>query len=364
MTQLTIPDMMVLLVTLCLPLVMTVVLCIVNRHNTTVSQFLMGDRHLSVFPVAVSLSVSFISVNTVLNMSQEISLSSTIFPITMLLSSTLAMATVPNLFMSVYYKMHLTSTYEYLELRFNSPLVRRLGSLTFIVASQLYLGVILLTVSDHLSVITGVPAWPYLVCGGLIFLLVIACGGLIAVVWTDVWQAGVVLSCLTSVIVCGWGDDPLWVVSSMGRERIAWDGAGWSSDTQDMHNTLAMWSGQFILWASVYGCHQTTVQRYCSTKSAVHARWSLGVSCLITWILSIGAMLVVMVITNKFDQRGEDSTQIKNEQAVLLFISKVFINKHKPKKSIPICRSYPPSLACLVSIYLLLLLLLYQHFLL
>ena len=39
--------------------------------------------------------------------------------------------------------MHLTSVYEYLELRYSSRLVRWLGSLTFLLTIILYLGVAL-----------------------------------------------------------------------------------------------------------------------------------------------------------------------------------------------------------------------------
>ena len=60
-------------------------------------------------------------------------------PVAMLMSSTLGMSIIPNMFMSVFYKMHMTSVYEYLELRFNSSLVRRVVSVTVIVASQLFL---------------------------------------------------------------------------------------------------------------------------------------------------------------------------------------------------------------------------------
>ena len=234
-------------------------------------------------------------------------------PVAMLLSSSLAMAIIPNMFMSVFYKMHMTSVYEYLELRFNSCLLRRLVSVTVIVASQLFLGVVLLTTCDGVSVITGIPSFPYIVCGCLLPLLVLPCGGLVCVVWTGVWQAVVVIAGSTGVVVSGWQDE------SMDRASV-----GWSPDTHDILHTLAMCSGQTILWASVSGCHQAVVHRYSSAKSVVQARWMLGVTIFLYWLLSIGVVLSVMVIITKYDQSGQNTEGISLEQAVLFFSSKVF----------------------------------------
>ena len=319
------PDLLVLVLSLSLPMVLTVVLCMLRRDNPSTSQFLMGDRQLPVLPVTVSLSVSFISVNFVLNMSQETSLSCILFLSIMLISCALAMAMVPDLFMSVYYKMHLTSVYEYMELRFSSTLVRRLASLTFLLASQLFLGVVMLAACETISIITGIPVWPYLTCGGLIYLLVVACGGLTPIVWSDTWLAGVFISGLVSVIVCASQDDPLWLVNSFERESLAWVDGGTSSPgihDRTIH-TLAVCSGQVIMWFSIYGCHQTTVQRYCSTKSAGHAKWSCRLSCLVTLVLSCGAIFAHMSIDNKWQQFGQESTDGKFEDKVTYFTSKV-----------------------------------------
>ena len=303
------PDLALLLCSLSLPLLLTCIQCLVQRQHATVSQYLMAD---SITLSSVS-AVSFISVNSALNMSQDISTFSTMLPAAMLLSSTLGMAIIPNMFMSVFYKMHMTSVYEYLELRFNSSLVRRLVSVTVIVASQVFLGVVLVTTCDGVSVITGIPTFPYIVCGCLLPLLVLPCGGLVCVVWTGVWQAVVVIAGSTGVVVSGWQDE------SMERASV-----GWTPDTNDILHTLAMCSGQIILWASVSGCHQAVVQSYSSTKSATQARWLLGVTIFLYWLLSIGVVLSVMVIITKYDQSGQNTEGISLEQAVLFFSSKVF----------------------------------------
>ena len=318
-------DMVVLLVSLSIPLLLTVVLCLVNRNNITVSHILMGDRHLPVIPVSVSLSISFINVITVINMSQVTSSLFITFYITMLLSYTLAMATIPHMFMSVYYKMHMNSMYEYLEMRFNSSLLRRLVSLVFIVTSQLYLGVIMLTACDLLALITGVPPWPHLLCAGVVSLVVVCCGGVLSVVWTSVWQFVVMVSCGISVVVCGWQDDPQWLMTSLERHVTSMS----SYEGSDWYSAGIAGLGQFILWSSVYGCHQTTVHRYVATKSVAQARWTLVLSIAITWICSVATLLSSMVIMEwKYKQQSSEEillhfiVEVRSEDIVLHFISR------------------------------------------
>ena len=133
------------------------------------------------------------------------------------------------------------------------------------------------------------------------------------VVWTGVWQAVVVIAGSTGVVVSGWQD------KSMDRASV-----GWSPDTHDILHTLAMCSGQTILWASVSGCHQAVVHRYSSAKSVVQARWMLGVTIFLYWLLSIGVVLSVMVIISKYEQSHQNIQGIRLEQAVVFFSTEVF----------------------------------------
>ena len=110
-----------------------------------------------------------------------------------------------------------------------------------------------------------------------------------------------------------------WQDVSMDRASV-----GWSPDTHDILHTLAMCSGQTILWASVSGYHQAVVIRYSAAKSATQARWMLGVTIFCYWVLSIGVVLAVMVIITKYQHSGQNMEGVSLEQAVLFFSSQVF----------------------------------------
>ena len=310
-------DCILPLVSVSLPLVLTCILCLVRRHTASVSHLLLADRQLAVVPVAVSLAVSSISVN----MSQDVS---TFFMV--LLSSNLGMAIIPNLFLTVFHSLQMSSVYEYLELRYSCWLVRRLVSLAVLACSQLYAGVLLLTACTSLAVLTGIPAYPYIVCGMLLPVLVLPCGGVGCVVWAGVWQAGVVVAGITTVLVTAWQDDPQVVVKA-----VSLAGGVWLPASEEILHTMAVVSGQVILWCAVYGCHQAHTMRYCSTVSAVQARVSLCLSILATCVLSTGVFLASKSIRDRYHHSGQGQAGTgQMDQAMLFFSQQVQSRESHP----------------------------------
>ncbi len=82
-----------------------------GKRQSTTSEFLMGNRSLSVLPVAMSVMASFISAIGLLGIPAEVYIFGLqtwvmiwTFPIVMLISA--------YLFMPVFYELKVTSTYE------------------------------------------------------------------------------------------------------------------------------------------------------------------------------------------------------------------------------------------------------------
>ncbi|XP_023323099.1 sodium-coupled monocarboxylate transporter 2 isoform X2 [Eurytemora carolleeae] len=317
---------------LVVPLFLTVFLGVWKGGTQTNSAYLLGNRNLSFFPVALSLAVSYLSAVTISGVPGEVYYYGTLFPWTYLLAVSFALITLPNIFIPVFHKMHLTSVYEYLELRYSSRLVRRLGSLTFIVTIILYLGVALYAPCISLSLMTGGPVWAFIIGSGLFSVLVTAFGGLRTVVWTDAWQAGIMIAGLIGMIVLGLRTDPdgfsgAWF-NSVSRGRIQL--ADWSTDPTQRTSTLSIFFGQLIQWGTIFSCHQTQVQRFCSTKSISTARWSLAVNLLVIWIINLGAILAGLVIFNTFRDCDPLTTgQIqKTDSIATYFVQKFLIPVH------------------------------------
>ena len=82
---------------------------------------------------------------------------------TWLVASTFAALIFGNLFIPIFYKMRLTSVYEYLELRYDSRAVRLLSSLNYSVGVLMYLGVVLYAPCLALQTVTGLSIYG-LVC--------------------------------------------------------------------------------------------------------------------------------------------------------------------------------------------------------
>ncbi|XP_077866780.1 sodium-coupled monocarboxylate transporter 1-like [Saccoglossus kowalevskii] len=113
--------------------------CTGGKQRTT-GEFLMANRMMGPIPVACSLTASFMSAITILGTPAEhyihgcmYSLFGITYALVMILSA--------ELFMPIFYKLKVTSAYEYLEFRFNSKFVRVLGSATFICQMVLYMGI-------------------------------------------------------------------------------------------------------------------------------------------------------------------------------------------------------------------------------
>lgn len=101
-------------------------------------------------------------------------------------------------------RLSLTSTYEYLEMRFH-PAVRLMGSLLCVVYQLgARMSVVLFLPALALSAVTGVEVVPSILIMGVIATLYTVLGGIKAVIWTDVIQVvvlfGGALLCLAIII--------------------------------------------------------------------------------------------------------------------------------------------------------------------
>ncbi|XP_072048598.1 sodium-coupled monocarboxylate transporter 1-like [Amphiura filiformis] len=109
-----------------------------GRQKTT-KEYLVANRSMSAIPVGMSLVASFMSAITVLGTPAETYNYGTMywwFGISYALVSLL----VAHVYMPVFYRLQITSVYEYLERRFNRK-VRLMGMLTFQCQMVLYMGI-------------------------------------------------------------------------------------------------------------------------------------------------------------------------------------------------------------------------------
>uniref|UniRef100_A0A4W6E089 Solute carrier family 5 member 8 n=1 Tax=Lates calcarifer TaxID=8187 RepID=A0A4W6E089_LATCA len=193
----------------------------VSRGRGNSKDFLTGSRKLTALPVSMSLTASFMSSTTLLANPAEVYRYGAIF-LLFGVSYVLAMVVTSELFLPFFYRLSLTSTYEYLELRFNRA-TRLLGTVVFMIQAILYTGIIIYGPALALQQVIDMDLW----------------GGIIS----------------TGAVCILFDINPL-------RRHTFW----------------TMITGGTFGWVAIYGVHQAQVQRYVSCKSITHARIALYIN--------------------------------------------------------------------------------------
>ncbi|KAJ7990791.1 hypothetical protein DPEC_G00290580 [Dallia pectoralis] len=171
-----------------------------GRQRTT-QEFLLADRSMSCLPLSLSLFATFQSAVAIVGVPTEVYKHGTQYWF-IGCAYILGLLIPAHVFIPVFYRLHLTSAYQYLELRFNRQ-VRVCGTLTFIFQMVIYMGVCVYTPALALNAVTGFDLWSAVLATGLVSTLYTTLGGLKAVIWTDVFQTLVMFAGQLVVIVVG-----------------------------------------------------------------------------------------------------------------------------------------------------------------
>ncbi|XP_062990743.1 sodium-coupled monocarboxylate transporter 1-like [Elgaria multicarinata webbii] len=257
-----------------------------KSHN----DYVMAGRNLSCWPVSLSLTASFMSAVTVLGTPAEIyrfGLSFGLFAITYIFMVVIS----AEVFLPVYYRLGITSTYEYLELRYNRYM-RLLGTVMFMTLTTLYTGIVIYSPSLALNQVTGFQLWGSVISTGIVCTFYCALGGLKAVVWTDVFQFVLMISGFIAVIartvVIRGGFGPIIEDARRGGRLSMWD---FNPNPLQRHTVWTVVIGGTFTWLGIYGVNQSQVQRYLACKTQLHAKMALYLNLVGLWItLSSAAM--------------------------------------------------------------------------
>ncbi|XP_035003446.1 sodium-coupled monocarboxylate transporter 1-like [Hippoglossus stenolepis] len=239
--------------------------------------FLTGGRRMTALPVSMSLTASFMSSSTLLANPVEVYTFGAIFAL-LSLSYTLSIVVTSEVFLPVFYRLSITSTYEYLELRFNRA-TRLLGTAVFMVLTILYTGIIIYGPALALSQVTQLDLWGGIISTGVVCTFYCTLGGLKAVVWTDVFQVVIMIAGYLSVIIkcmiIKGGVATIISDSQQGGRINIWD---FDLNPLRRHTFWTITFGGGAAWIAVNGINQSQVQRYISCKSITHARVALYIN--------------------------------------------------------------------------------------
>ncbi|XP_061582811.1 sodium-coupled monocarboxylate transporter 1 [Cololabis saira] len=254
-----------------------------SRKDTSSAEFLLGGRQMTAVPVAMSLTASFMSGITVIGTPAEAYRFGIAFWTFGFSYAIMSIATA-ELFVPLFYRLGITSAYEYLEMRFSRP-IRLIGTSLFIVQTALYTGLVIYAPALALNQITQLDLWGVLVATGAVCILYCTLGGLKAVIWTDVMQMVIMLAGFVAVIARGavlqGGLGKIWEDAEIGGRLEAFD---FDPDPRKRHSFWTIVVGGSIMWCSIYSINQSQVQRYIACKTLGHAKMSLYVNMVGLWV--------------------------------------------------------------------------------
>ncbi|TNN76454.1 Sodium-coupled monocarboxylate transporter 1 [Liparis tanakae] len=242
-----------------------------GRKETSSAEFLLGGRQMTAVPVAMSLTASFMSGITVIGTPTEAYRFGVPFWLFGFSYAIMSVVTA-EVFVPLFYRLGITSAYEYLEMRFSRP-IRIIGTSMYIAQTVLYTGMVIYAPALALNQITGLDLWGVLVATGAVCIVYCALGGLKAVIWTDVIQMVIMLAGFVAVIARGavlqGGFAKIWEDAGRGGRLEAFD---FDPDPLKRHTFWTIVLGGSVMWVSIYSINQSQVQRYISCKTLGHAK--------------------------------------------------------------------------------------------
>ncbi|KAK0144146.1 Sodium/iodide cotransporter [Merluccius polli] len=256
-----------------------------GKGEATAEDFFTGGRNMPAIPVGLSLCASFMSAVQVLGVPSEALRYGFKF-LYMCLGQSINSLLTALLFLPIFYRLGLTSTNQYLKMRFGRP-TQLLGSIQFLIATLLYTGIVIYAPALILHQATGLNMWVSLFSTGIICTVYTTVGGMKAVIWTDVFQILVMLSGFLAIFIHG----TVLVGGPVRVLEIAYNGSriNFNDFDMDLRKRYSFWSlsvGGTLVWLSMYGVNQSQVQRFISCQTERQAQWSLFVN-------QIGLCLVV-----------------------------------------------------------------------
>nr|XP_009860889.2 sodium-coupled monocarboxylate transporter 1-like [Ciona intestinalis] len=242
-----------------------------DRNKKTVENYYFGNKRMSPIPVALSLSVTFISSITVLG-----------YPAYAYLMGTVVFwfsaATLVQIFGACFYyiplfhRLQLPSVYELLEIRFHRS-VRLFASSLVIFNTVTHMAFTLYVTSLALTSVSPISLAVSILLTSGICTLYTTIGGMKAVIWTDTLQAFIMVSGSMAVfikiaILLG-GTDKIWEAVERGHRNTVWD---FNPDPTLVHTFWTIMVGVGISWSTAGCCNQAFVQRYQTCESVRDAR--------------------------------------------------------------------------------------------
>ncbi|XP_045104478.1 sodium-coupled monocarboxylate transporter 1-like isoform X1 [Portunus trituberculatus] len=237
-----------------------------SRGRESTQDFLLGGRNMPPFPVAISLLGGIFSAISILGNPTEVfyfgaQVMMTIFGVIP------ASILVHQGILPIFYNLGILSLNEYVEVRFNSILLRKLSTMCHLLTKFFYMGICLYAPSLALSTVTGLSLWGSMISMGTVCTIYITIGGVKAVVYTDVLQTMLMfVGVLVVVVMCcvDVGVVNIWTTAKEGGRLEVFN-----LDTSPFtrHTLLSTIILGFYVTLNILGLNQGCYQRLASVST-------------------------------------------------------------------------------------------------
>ncbi|XP_068978003.1 sodium-coupled monocarboxylate transporter 1 isoform X3 [Bombus flavifrons] len=266
-----------------------------RRKETTKADYVFATGNVSMGAMMLSIARGTLGVRSFLGYPSELyyrgsAMWETIY------GMLLAYPIVCFIFVPVYYSLGITSVYQYLDMRFNSKLVRCLASFSYVIRSLLNLAVTIFTPCVALKAVIGLPYWASILGITSISVVFSVMGGLKAAILSDVIQGVTMIGVSLVIIAKGSADIGPDKILNVTYERGRLDFFNTDLDPTLRVTTLSATLGQLFMSLSIFGCQQNFVQRYCSMTSQRKVIKTMLANMPIIFVLFSLSWVVGMVI--------------------------------------------------------------------
>ncbi len=294
--------------------------------------FLLAGRSMSRWPIALSMYVALFSTNTFIGMIGWVNRTDgTIWIGLQTIGLMMGVPFVVKLYPDIFFRLRITTAYEYLERRFNYA-VRAFATVFFIgsrimwMATMLYGGSLVISQMLGWTAERGVPHGQFyaILLLGMLGMFFGLAGGMHAVIWTDVAQFFVLFGSVAVMIymalsLSGGPAQVLAVAADAGK--FAPPKLFSASDDLSILSGLML---GFIGMLSSAGADQVVLQTYLTAKSAEEAKASLWRSGLLLKPLSLLFPTLGVIIFVYFRQHpGQAALMRVTDDALPVYVVNV-----------------------------------------
>lgn len=247
---------------------------VLSKRVSTAEDFYLGRRTTPWWAIGISVIATYVSALSFLG-GPAWAYSESLAVIAIHLNYPIVIFFVVTLFLPFFFNSGVASIYDYMERRFG-PTSRIVISTVFLVSQALTSAAILYATSLVIEFITGIDVKAAIVIVTVIALIYTMMGGITAVIWTDVIQAGVLFvgAFIIFFALIDQMPAPLTEILSDLKAQGKTNPLNWSGD---LTVEATVWSGVIamsIFHITVYGANQMMVQRTLAAKNIGDAKKS------------------------------------------------------------------------------------------